>query len=107
MNPSWEDSEVEVQRTVAVHGRRIGEVEEDVDKLGKTVRQATEEIGRRIDGFRDACHVEVEGVHAEIRKLRGEIEVKDEKRKWTRPEILTVLGLIVAILLGVLGIVLG
>jgi hypothetical protein len=106
VNPSWEDSEVDLQRRVAVHERRIDETEHDIDKLGEAMRDAAKEIGGRIDGFRNACHEEVEGVHTEIEKLRAEIKKKDERRQWTRPEKLMTSGLLLTFIIGILGLVL-
>lgn len=105
-----------VIRDIAVAARRLDDHAKDIDNLAGTQREMVEKIGERIDGFRDACHLEVEGVHVEIKKLRDEgvtrdaklreeIKAEARKREWTRPEKLMTAGMFLTFVVGILGLV--
>jgi hypothetical protein len=111
------DEMTTVIRDLGIASSRLKDQEKDIDNLAAAQRELGEQIGKRIDGFRDACHVEVEGVHKEIaklrkerdqgeEKLRAEIKAKDAKREWSRIEVFMAIGLTLTFITVVLGIVL-
>jgi hypothetical protein len=96
-----------------VHEQRLNDQGRDIDRLAKAQRDGHRElmgaietavagIGKRIEGFDAACQIKVNEVHEDVDALRVDLS----RRKWSRPELLTVVGLVVAIILGALGIVL-
>lgn len=91
---------------LAVQGRRLDDIEGDINTLGEAQRAAIAEVRSMLKEALAAvdasCRSNVEGVRKEVAELKRQTELA----VWSRADKLSAAGLFVLIVLTVLGMVL-
>lgn len=90
---------------LAVQGRRLDDIEGDINTLGEAQRQALVDframLKDALEAVEKTCAVNVKSVRDEV----GELKRQGERAVWSRADKLSATGLFVLIVLTVLGMV--